>query len=675
MMSNLKTTGRKELPIVVKGDVQGSVEAITAALEKLGNEEVAARVIHGGVGGVTESDVTLADASKAVIIGFNVRAHKEARDLAEQQGIEIRYYNIIYNLVDDVKAAMSGMLAPTLRETMLGNALILEVFTISKVGNVAGCRVTDGVVQRGAHVRLIRDNVVVHEGKLSTLKRFKDEVADRAGRPGMRHGVRELSGHAQGRRHRVLQRRGNPPHAVSGGGGGSSERCERASPAPPKDFDRRAFTVGRESCACRRRDHLGRREFRADRGRDRSDAGEDARPRAAEVGAHLGIARALPEHLWLGVERRSISRADTFVEPDLVVYPRGLKLEAVKGSDIVLAIEVALTSLAYDRGLKSRSTRATAVFRNGEFRPAQRRTRTDLPTFAASAAPRVELAARRAFLLSRAAPRSTPPARFPLINLASMSRSDSQIPQPLAPPRARRRIVPPRPCPRSFRAARSSIPCSIGSSSPFPACACRRTSSWRPSRSCRSAARTRRRRSLRSTRTRKSCARWSRIASISNTRPTCASCSTTVSTRRPASTRCCVRPRSRATWGRRSRGRQLNEEAENENVAAEGRPARPRARTQARAAPLDARRGQRLDQSRQACRRDLDAGGRRSSNSCSTPRRRATPARSIRSPPACCRSRSARRPRPCPSCRTARRPIASRSNGARRPTPTTPRAG
>ena len=178
MMSNLKATGRKELPIVVKGDVQGSVEAITAALEKLGNDEVVARVIHGGVGGVTESDVTLAEASKAVIVGFNVRAHKEARDLAEQAGIEIRYYNIIYNLVDDVKAALSGLLPPTLRETMLGNAQILEIFHISKVGAVAGCRVTDGVVQRGAHVRLIRDNVVVHEGKLSTLKRFKDEVKD-----------------------------------------------------------------------------------------------------------------------------------------------------------------------------------------------------------------------------------------------------------------------------------------------------------------------------------------------------------------------------------------------------------------------------------------------------------------------------------------------------------------
>ncbi len=177
MMSNLKAAGRKELPIVVKGDVQGSVEAITAAVEKLGNDEVVARVIYGGVGGVTESDVTLAEASKAVIVGFNVRAHKEARDLAEHAGIEIRYYNIIYNLVDDVKAALSGMLSPTLRETMLGNAQILEIFHISKVGNVAGCRVTDGVVQRGAHVRLIRDNVVVHEGKLSTLKRFKDEVA------------------------------------------------------------------------------------------------------------------------------------------------------------------------------------------------------------------------------------------------------------------------------------------------------------------------------------------------------------------------------------------------------------------------------------------------------------------------------------------------------------------
>ncbi|PNE12076.1 MAG: translation initiation factor IF-2 [Beijerinckiaceae bacterium] len=178
MMSQLKTTGRKEFPLVIKGDVQGSVEAIVATLEKLNTEEVAARVIHAGAGGITESDITLAEASGAAVIGFNVRAHKEARALAEQSGIEIRYYNIIYNLIDDVKAAMSGLLAPTLREEMLGNAQILEVFTISKVGKVAGCRVTDGTVQRGAHVRLIRDNVVVHEGKLSTLKRFKDEVKE-----------------------------------------------------------------------------------------------------------------------------------------------------------------------------------------------------------------------------------------------------------------------------------------------------------------------------------------------------------------------------------------------------------------------------------------------------------------------------------------------------------------
>ncbi len=178
MMSQLKTAGRKEFPLVIKGDVQGSVEAIIGALEKLGTDEVMARVVHAGVGGISESDIALAEASKAAVIGFNVRAHKEARELSEQLGIEIRYYNIIYNLVDDVKAAMSGLLAPTLRETMLGNASILEVFNISKVGKVAGCRVTDGVVERGQHVRLIRDNVVVHEGKLSTLKRFKDEVKE-----------------------------------------------------------------------------------------------------------------------------------------------------------------------------------------------------------------------------------------------------------------------------------------------------------------------------------------------------------------------------------------------------------------------------------------------------------------------------------------------------------------
>ncbi|MBR1216676.1 translation initiation factor IF-2 [Bradyrhizobium sp. U87765 SZCCT0131] len=178
MMSQLKTAGRKEFPLVIKADVQGSLEAILGSLEKLGTDEVAARVLHAGVGGISESDVTLAEGFNAAIIGFNVRAHKEAGDAAKRDGIEIRYYNIIYDLVDDVKKAMSGLLAPTLRETMLGNAQVLEVFNISKVGKIAGCRVTDGTVERGANVRLIRDNVVIHEGKLGQLKRFKDDAKE-----------------------------------------------------------------------------------------------------------------------------------------------------------------------------------------------------------------------------------------------------------------------------------------------------------------------------------------------------------------------------------------------------------------------------------------------------------------------------------------------------------------
>jgi translation initiation factor IF-2 len=178
MMSQLKTTGRKEFPLLIKGDVQGSVEAIVGALEKLGTSEVGARIILAGAGGISESDITLAEAAGASVIAFNVRAHKEAREMAERDGVEIRYYNVIYDLVDDVKKAMSGLLAPTLRETMLGNALILEIFNISKVGKIAGCRVTDGTVERGANVRLIRDNVVIHEGKLSQLKRFKDDAKE-----------------------------------------------------------------------------------------------------------------------------------------------------------------------------------------------------------------------------------------------------------------------------------------------------------------------------------------------------------------------------------------------------------------------------------------------------------------------------------------------------------------
>jgi len=178
MMNQLKSTGRKDFPLIIKGDVQGSIEAIVGALEKLSTDEVAAQIIFSGAGGITESDITLAEASGAAVIGFNVRAHKEAREAAEQAGIEIRYYDIIYALVDDVKKAMSGLLPPTLRETMLGNATILEIFKVSKVGNIAGCRVTDGTVERGANVRLIRDSVVVHQGKLSQLKRFKDDARE-----------------------------------------------------------------------------------------------------------------------------------------------------------------------------------------------------------------------------------------------------------------------------------------------------------------------------------------------------------------------------------------------------------------------------------------------------------------------------------------------------------------
>jgi translation initiation factor IF-2 len=178
MMQSLKETGRKDFTLLVKGDVQGSVEAIAGSLRKLGTDEVAAQIVHSGVGGITESDVALANASKAVVVGFNVRANAQAKALADRDGIQIRYYNIIYDLVDDVKAAMSGLLAPTIREIYLGKAEILEVFNISKTGKVAGCRVTEGKVERGAKVRLIRDDVVIHEGTLSTLKRFKDEVKE-----------------------------------------------------------------------------------------------------------------------------------------------------------------------------------------------------------------------------------------------------------------------------------------------------------------------------------------------------------------------------------------------------------------------------------------------------------------------------------------------------------------
>jgi translation initiation factor IF-2 len=178
MMTQLTAAGVKEFPLVIKGDVQGSIEAIAGALEKISTDEVRARIVHSGAGAITESDISLAEASNAAIIGFNVRANPQAREAAEREGIEIRYYNIIYDLTDDVKAAMSGLLPPERRETFIGYASIQEVFNITKVGKVAGCRVTEGKVERGVGVRLLRDNVVIHEGKLKTLKRFKDEVSE-----------------------------------------------------------------------------------------------------------------------------------------------------------------------------------------------------------------------------------------------------------------------------------------------------------------------------------------------------------------------------------------------------------------------------------------------------------------------------------------------------------------
>jgi len=180
MMENIKAGSIKELAVLIKGDVHGSVEAIKSALIKLTveNTEVCVRVLEAAVGAITESDITLAKASRAMVIGFNVRANQQAREMAKRDGVEVRYYSIIYNVIDDVKQALTGMLAPTLREKFLGYAQILQVFNITKVGKVAGCKITEGIVKRGARVRLLRDNVVIHEGMLKTLKRIKDEVKE-----------------------------------------------------------------------------------------------------------------------------------------------------------------------------------------------------------------------------------------------------------------------------------------------------------------------------------------------------------------------------------------------------------------------------------------------------------------------------------------------------------------
>ncbi len=177
MMAKLQDKRVSELPVVIKADVQGSAEAIVGSLEQISTDEVRARIIHSAAGAITESDVLLAKGANAPILGFNVRASAQARALAEREGVEIRYYAIIYDLIDDIKGVLSGMLAPIQRETFLGNAEVLQVFDISKVGKVAGCKVVDGVVRKGAKVRIIRQDIVLQEmGTLLTLKRFKDEV-------------------------------------------------------------------------------------------------------------------------------------------------------------------------------------------------------------------------------------------------------------------------------------------------------------------------------------------------------------------------------------------------------------------------------------------------------------------------------------------------------------------
>ncbi|WP_066565703.1 translation initiation factor IF-2 [Snodgrassella sp. CFCC 13594] len=178
MFNNMGEDKAQSLPVIIKADVQGSYEALAGSLQKLSTDEVKVSVLHSGVGGVTESDVNLAIASGAVVIGFNVRADAAARKLAEHEGVEIRYYNIIYDAIDDVKAALSGMLAPEEKENVIGTVEIRQVINVSKVGNIAGCMVTDGVIKRDAHVRLIRNHVVIHTGELASLKRFKDDVKE-----------------------------------------------------------------------------------------------------------------------------------------------------------------------------------------------------------------------------------------------------------------------------------------------------------------------------------------------------------------------------------------------------------------------------------------------------------------------------------------------------------------
>ena len=246
MMSQLKTTGRKEFPLVIKGDVQGSIEAIVGALEKLSTDEVAARMIYSGAGGITESDVTLAEASGAALIGFNVRAHKEAREAAEQAGIEIRYYDIIYNLVDDVKKAMSGLLAPTLRETMLGNAV--DPRSLQGLEGRQRRRLPRHRRHRRARRQCPADPRQCRRpsGQAVATQALQGRRARGRRRPGMRHGVRELPGHEGRRRHRVLPGGERAADAVS-----SNSAIRIANSVPGKSCEA-PFGVTRQSMQQRR---------------------------------------------------------------------------------------------------------------------------------------------------------------------------------------------------------------------------------------------------------------------------------------------------------------------------------------------------------------------------------------------------------------------------------------
>ena len=178
MLARIQAGEQKEVAVLIKADVQGSAEAIQATVLKLAHEEVKVRVLLAGVGQITESDIQLAKASDAVIVAFNVRATSQARELAQREGVDIRYFSIIYEVADDIEKLVRGKVAPKAREKFLGYAEIRKVFTITKTGKVAGCMVTDGLVKRGAGVRLLRDNVVIHQGELSQLKRFKDDVRE-----------------------------------------------------------------------------------------------------------------------------------------------------------------------------------------------------------------------------------------------------------------------------------------------------------------------------------------------------------------------------------------------------------------------------------------------------------------------------------------------------------------